>query len=436
MNRRHNGMIDRRPALIARCTSGADVKGALANARAEGLMKMLFGAVVLLVAILTAGAGEASAAIARANEPAGTNGCVDDAWAETSSEDAPSGREGHAAVWTGTEMIVWGGAVEPCGEETCDLTNTGGRYDPATDSWTAINTTDAPSARYRPAAVWTGTEMIVWGGCRFSDRGTCPALNTGGRYDPVTDTWTPVATTDAPSARYAHTAVWTGTEMIVWGGLDFSELNTGGRYDPATDTWGPTSTMDVPGGRFDHTAVWAGTEMIVWGGNRFPLPRANTGGRYDPAMDTWEPTSTMDAPRGRFDPKAVWTGTEMLVWGGWDGVDLDTGGRYCPATDTWAAISTDATPSARSRHTAVWTGAEMLVWGGGTPPLNTGGRYDPGTDAWTPTTLANAPDARNQHTAVWTGNEMIVWGGFDGTSLVNTGGRYCAGGGERAHSRK
>jgi hypothetical protein len=30
------------------------------------------------------------------------------------------------------------------------------------------------------------------------------------------------------------------------------------------------------------------------------------------------------------------------------------------------------------------------------------------------------------HTAVWTGSEMIVWGGLSNSSLLNTGGKYCA----------
>src|SRR5205823_6151409 len=41
------------------------------------------------------------------------------------------------------------------------------------------------------------------------------------------DTWTATSTTNAPTARLAHTAVWTGSEMVVWGGTN---LNTGGRY--------------------------------------------------------------------------------------------------------------------------------------------------------------------------------------------------------------
>jgi hypothetical protein len=49
-------------------------------------------------------------------------------------------------------------------------------------------------------------------------------LNTGGRYDPATDSWaaTPFTGASVPSGRWYHTAVWTGTEMIVWGGLFLS----------------------------------------------------------------------------------------------------------------------------------------------------------------------------------------------------------------------
>ena len=157
-------------------------------------------------------------------------------------------------------MIVWGG--EPGLQQN---TNTGGRYNPSTDSWTATSTTNAPSARgsYN-TAVWTGTEMIVWGGNDNNNLG----LNTGGRYNPSTDTWTATSTTNAPSARFYQTTVWTGSEMIVWGGTPdiINVLNTGGRYDPSTDTWTATSTTNAPSARAVHTAVWTGSEMIVWGG--------------------------------------------------------------------------------------------------------------------------------------------------------------------------
>jgi hypothetical protein len=65
--------------------------------------------------------------------------------------------------------------------------------------------------------------MIVWGGNDGSG-----LVNTGGVYDPATDTWTATSTVGAPDARSYHTTVWTGSRMIVWGGLF---LNTGGVYD-------------------------------------------------------------------------------------------------------------------------------------------------------------------------------------------------------------
>src|SRR5437773_9119096 len=95
------------------------------------------------------------------------------------------------------------------------------------------------------------------------------------------------STTNAPAGRSYHTAVWTGSEMIVWGGdgsASFNSLNTGGRYNPGTDSWTATSTINAPAGRRYHTAVWTGSEMIVWGGFFYDgsYHYLNTGGRYNP----------------------------------------------------------------------------------------------------------------------------------------------------------
>ena len=75
--------------------------------------------------------------------------------------------------------------------------------------------------------------------------------------------WTPTTITGAPAARSQASAVWTGTEMIVWGGYPIT--GTGGRYDPAADSWAAVSTALAPPGSYQHAAVWTGTEMIVWG---------------------------------------------------------------------------------------------------------------------------------------------------------------------------
>jgi hypothetical protein len=218
--------------------------------------------------------------------------------------------------------------------------------------------------------------------------------------------------------------------MIVWGGdLDFSPLNTGARYDPASDTWTATGAdANLPAARFQHAAVWTGREMVVWGGRGQAY--INTGGRYDPASDSWFPTSVgtgVPSPRA-MNRSAVWTGREMIVWGGFAGTYPSTGGRYDPALDSWTATSTGPNlPTGRRDHTLLWTGAEMIVWGGfdGAGYLDTGARYDPSLDAWLPTANAGpaVPAPRQDHSAVWTGSEMIVWAG---TPLTAHGGRYCA----------
>ena len=346
----------------------------------------------------------------------GANGCTDDTWTATSITNihAPSGRDDHTAVWTGSEMIVWGG-----NDGMGHYFNTGGRYNPGTDSWTATTISNAPTGREFHSAVWTGTEMIVWGGTPGTG-----VLNTGGRYNPATDSWIATSNTNAPTARENHTAVWSGSEMIIWGGFIGSGLNTGGRYNPNTDSWTATSTTNAPAPRYFHTAVWSGSEMIIWGGGN-NSGALNTGGRYNPSTDSWAATSNVNAPAARSAHTAVWTASEMIIWGGENnsGV-LNTGGRYNPATDSWMATPTNNAPASRAFHTAVWSGSEMIAWGGGND-FNTGGRYNPGTNSWTATSTTNAPSGRSSHTAVWTGSEMIIWGGLSaGPLYLNTGGRY------------
>jgi len=354
-----------------------------------------------------------------------TTNCTNDTWTATLTE-VPDGRYGHAAVWTGTEMIVWGG-----GDKYGRGMNTGGRYNPATDTWmqTSTGPNTPPSAVYS-TAVWTGTEMIVWGGAHIDESTGYPVyLMSGARYNPLDDSWTPTAAgTNAPDGRSQQTAVWTGTEMIIWGGFRPGvQPPGGGRYRPATNSWAPMSTVDAPPQLFGHQAVWTGTEMITWGGFSYDAP-GNIGGRYNPITDTWTPTSVgANVPSPRSSHTAIWTGTELIIWGGSDiccSVRLNSGARYSPSTDSWTPTSLGTNvPPPRSDHSAVWTGSKLIIWGGSGGGAS-GATYDPATDAWTPT-AATTVAGRSQQTAVWTGSEMIVWGGStDGGRGLNTGARY------------
>ena len=342
---------------------------------------------------------------------------LSDSWTATSTVGAPSARGGHTAVWTGAQMIIWGG------EAAGGYPSSGGRYDPSNDSWTPTSTTGAPPGRDFHTAVWTGSVMVVWGGATYNGT-SWQYVNTGGRYDPLADTWTATSTAGAPSARSGHTAIWTGSVMVVWGGWNgSSSFDTGARYDPSADAWTPTSTVSAPIARQSHSAVWTGSAMIVWGGMW-----GYTGGRYDPLADTWSAISNVGAPSGHVGHITVWSGNTMVVWGGQlDNLEMtNTGGRYDPVANHWTATAVFPPVSARYRHTAVWTGSVMVVWGGQdvyTTHLDTGGRYDPAIDAWTATGLVAAPEGRSSHTAVWTGTVMVVWGGYDFYAL-DSGGRY------------
>ncbi len=338
------------------------------------------------------------------------------------ANSAPAGRIGHTAIWTGTDMIIWGGYFY---NGNIYYFNDGWRYNPTANTWTQISTNGAPSARDYHTAVWTGTEMIIWGGNHGG------ILNTGARYNPLTDTWTPMSTAGAPSSLANRAAVWTGTEMIIWGGGINGTSTTGARYNPTTDTWTAMSNTGAPANRSDFSALWTGTEFIVWGGIAAnTVNHLNDGACYNPGSNTWTAVTTTGAPAARADHTAVWTGSEMIIWGGdmeEPPYDYSDGGRYNPASDSWIATITTDAPTPRAYHTAVWTGTNMIVWGGSyaySGDLNDGSRYNTngGTyTSWNPTTTTGAPSARTGHTAVWTGTEMIVWGGG---SYLNDGGRY------------
>lgn len=329
-----------------------------------------------------------------------------DAWDNGILDDVPVPRSGATSVWTGSVMIVWGGYHNGFHSYEQLSLDSGSRYDPATDTWASTSTSGAPSPRLEHTAVWTGTTMVIWGGRSGS------FVNTGAQYDPLTDSWKPTSTAGAPIPRSLHTAVWTGSKMVVWGGTGYPTQPgpTGGQYDPVADSWTPTSTVSAPSGRTGHTAVWTGSRMIVWGGQY-----DQTGGRYDPVADSWTPTSIVGASEARYGHSAVWSGSQMIIWGGYVlGGDSNAGARYDPTSDTWTPTSTAGAPSGREGHTAVWTGNKMIVWGGAPG----GGRYDPATDSWLPVSTTGAVGGSNG--AVWTGSQMILWGSLSSQS----GGRY------------
>lgn len=328
-----------------------------------------------------------------------------DRWHRSVNRTPPAARYYHTAVWTGVEMIVWGGSGDS------EFMDTGGRYNPADDNWSSVSTTNRPVGRYLHSAVWTGKEMIVWGGL-----GRQGYLNDGGCYDPSKNTWVPVSLEGAPTSRCRHTAVWTGSEMIVWGGgNDDMSFNTGARYNPRLNSWSPITTNGAPIAREGHSAVWTGAEMIVWSGGGANYWK--DGGRYDVAANTWKSMALSDAPDRRWEHVAVWTGSEMIVWGGFNGGYVNGGGRYNPTSNRWMKLASVEADYPSTYRTAVWTGNKMIAWGGSLFDIDRisseGAIYRPNSNSWVPINANNPPSRRDHYTAIWTGAEMIVWGGMN-----------------------
>ena len=87
--------------------------------------------------------------------------------------------------------------------------------------------------------------------------------------------WTPIAPVGL-EARGQMESVWTGSEMIVWGGLGSAALANGARYNPAFDAWTPMSPIGAPSARYDYRSRLHGGEMYLWGGS----DNTNSGARY------------------------------------------------------------------------------------------------------------------------------------------------------------
>ncbi len=330
-----------------------------------------------------------------------------------STEGATVADAGMTAVWSGSEVLHFGGV------DTVEYQDPGPghRYDPATDEWSTVSWLNAPIGHLGHSAVWTGSEMIVWGGIGgiASER-----QDTGARYDPVTDRWTPVSTVNAPSARSSHVGVWTGSRMLVWGGAegvgdDLTSLDTGGSYDPESDSWTALSTVDAPEARVFHQGFWTGDRMLVWGGY-VEAGNTPTGGLYDPTTDLWSATSVDGAPEMNY--MARWVGSKLMVFDG-----IRERALYDPADDVWSRTAlqpADWPTSVADANiaNAVWTGEEMIGVGtyvdilGGGPSPPRARAYRPSTDEWTRVLSATGlPDDRWYAVAVWTDGAVFLWGG-------------------------
>jgi N-acetylneuraminic acid mutarotase len=318
------------------------------------------------------------------------------------------GRAGNVAVWTGEEMLVWGGGIDAT-NDFAGLVN-GAAFNPGTQDWRRLSDGPLESAGGR-TAVWTGEAMLVWGG-----EGGDPTYgkpDNGAAYDPRADSWT-----ELPSSPYwslaSHSAIWTGEEMVVWGGVDMERL--GAAFDPRSGAWRTIAPAPIDGS-FRHAAVWTGAEMIVWGGatggGGQPL---RTGAAYDPDADSWRelPRAPLSA---RDFPAAVWTGDEMIVWGGWNKANetLFDGAAYDPVSDAWRDLPRAPVSAGHPDTPVAWTGQEMVVVGA----MGDLAAYSPEENEWAK--LPEPPMGEVMSpTILRAEGELILWGGASPPKSANS----------------
>jgi Kelch motif len=311
------------------------------------------------------------------------------------------------AVWTGKQLIVFGRTGGPG-----KMRNAAFAYAPGTRHWRTLSPPRGPTGSYEGAlaAVWTGRLVLVVG--------PFVALS----YEPATNRWRQLPagpSLGAPSGLL----VWTGKEMITWGGGCCGDVNEGGvAYDPATGRWRTLAKAPVAGQQ-RPLGVWTGKVLIVLPGLHGDDNEPTRGAAYDPVRDSWR---TIASPQQeRTGSTVVWDGKEVLVIGGFGAPDQKSGVRslasvsyaYDPATNRWRTLPPlDGGAFGRANAAAVWTGRKLLLWGGRTQVKGEdalaphGLAFDPRTNHWW--ALPGAPlNARVNPIAVWTGKALLVWGG-------------------------
>lgn len=256
-------------------------------------------------------------------------------WSQLSPAGTPpASSEGHTAVWdaTGQRMLVFGGY--PRTSRSWSLAWNGSGW-----KWSELSPVGtAPTGRNGHSAVWDAARqrMLVFGGYNGLgyENDTWELSWNGSNW-----TWIQLSPTGSlPSGRMGHTAVWDATSqrMLVFGGgfiasnlkNDTWSLNWNG-----TDwSWAQLSAAGTPPtARGDHAAVWdtAGQRMLVYGGYTGVYSKETWSLTRNGISWAWNELAPTGTPPGAgTGVSAVWDANSqrMLVFGGFaNGYKSDTG---------------------------------------------------------------------------------------------------------------
>lgn len=358
-----------------------------------------------------------------------------DVW--SAAAELPEAKYRHASALGDGKAYVFGGLRTPTG----GASNTGYAFDLSDGTWSALPTGGAP-ARVDPILLFTGAKLIVWGGYvleggvnrGWQNSGAMLDLVGGGDWKPITGAAGEAVLKDGTLDAPYQSALWTGSEMIVYGGPSLGAKFTGGIFNPEKpegQQWRALTTTGAPvdaGVKF-HAAVWAEDRMIVFGGKTTANYYSDVTMAF--VKDHWEVASGDGAPTPRLIASAVFTGKSVVVFGGLESsanVSLGSGAVLDPKALQWTHNFKSESVPARAYHSAVWDGSEMLVYGGKPPRassvLGSVAAFNPVTKAWRVVEIPNAaaaPRARAYHAAVWTGSYLLITGGYGdiGSGVIN-----------------
>ncbi|MEX0324505.1 MAG: hypothetical protein AB3N33_00295 [Puniceicoccaceae bacterium] len=348
-------------------------------------------------------------------------------WARPQASNAPGmDRNFRYVVWTGKEMLAWNESSNVGGNYTAYLN--GRAYNPAANSWRSFPGYEPLGIRSLATPIWTGEEMLVWGGDDYS-RESAKDLNTGGAFNPETNTWRSLSTTGAPLGRSWHLSLWTPVGMVVWGGMrDYEDINSGGIYNPDTDSWESINPLGAPSARRDPAAVFYNGELILWGGHAMEVPNWYTVrlvmprelARYNPETRQWSSSIAPGTPQ--LPEEAMWGENfsyliegKMYVWG-FANYPVTEGFIYNPSSHSWSR--TASTPNLEREKPGepcvIWTDYEIIMW----DPWGHAAHYNPVTNQWKTGAFFGHPavylDDLNRahnflHRYLWTGEEVLTW---------------------------
>jgi hypothetical protein len=147
-------------------------------------------------------------------------------WSKVS--DGPSQRAGAFGAWDGAFLLAWGG-------NNNGVRNDGKLYEPVGDKWTNMGV-GQPSARWAPNR-YTGWSFRIKPHVTLLVGGAGNSFVTdGGLYNSTTNGWTSVGAWPSGASHVYGVGVWTGSELVMWGGRSGIAAGTltsaGERYRP------------------------------------------------------------------------------------------------------------------------------------------------------------------------------------------------------------